>query len=242
MCNKVIFPMRRPPSPSPTLPAVRIRLHAPATRSRSTIEQPKKPRQASIAALGCAFVARLLVALLIAERDKLNRAIEALEGTKTPAIHTPVAETPKKKRHISATTRRKNGAGAEETLRGFESGENIRLFGCETDSFWALYLGTCSRPLADLESTVAQSHTLFHILISPSPPVPLAFSSLRAKDLPFRTPRGMNVFTTGSGRNTTCRWKRSSFGFARRWSWARGSATGKCVGWGDGPDSGCIFW
>jgi hypothetical protein len=57
-----------------------------------------------------------IVALLITERDKLNRAIEALQGTKTPAIPMPVAETsaPKKKRHISAATRRKMALGQKK--------------------------------------------------------------------------------------------------------------------------------
>jgi hypothetical protein len=59
-----------------------------------------------------------IVALLIAERDKLNRAIEALQGTKTPAvgaIDAPIAEAiaPKKKRHISAATRRKMALGQQ---------------------------------------------------------------------------------------------------------------------------------
>jgi hypothetical protein len=60
-----------------------------------------------------------IVALLIAERDKLNRAIEALQGTKTPAvaaIDAPIAEAtaPKKKRHISAATRRKMALGQKK--------------------------------------------------------------------------------------------------------------------------------
>jgi len=60
-----------------------------------------------------------IVALLIAERDKLNRAIEALQGTKTPA--TPAAEapaaearTPKKKRQISAAARRNMALGQKK--------------------------------------------------------------------------------------------------------------------------------
>jgi hypothetical protein len=82
-----------------------------------------------------------IVALLIAERDKLNRAIEALDGTKTPAIHTPAAETSTEKetpcqRRYSA----ENGARTEETLRGFESCANVRLFGCEIGWFRALPL------------------------------------------------------------------------------------------------------
>jgi hypothetical protein len=53
-----------------------------------------------------------IVALLIAERDKLNSALEALRGTKTPATPAPEAPaaevtTPKKKRVVSAASRRK---------------------------------------------------------------------------------------------------------------------------------------
>jgi hypothetical protein len=46
---------------------------------------------------------------------QLNRAIEALQGTKTPALHTAVSEpiAPKKKRHISAATRRKMALGQQ---------------------------------------------------------------------------------------------------------------------------------
>ena len=54
-----------------------------------------------------------IVALLIAERDKLNSAIEALQGTRTATDLGPVAEaiTPKKKRRITAATRRKMALG-----------------------------------------------------------------------------------------------------------------------------------
>jgi hypothetical protein len=64
-----------------------------------------------------------IVALLIAERDKLNRAIEALEGTKTSAIHTPVAETTplKKKRHITAATRRKMALGQKKRFAALKA-------------------------------------------------------------------------------------------------------------------------
>jgi hypothetical protein len=56
-----------------------------------------------------------IVALLIAERNKLNGAIEALQGTKTSAVHAAVSEptAPKKKRHISAATRRKMALGQQ---------------------------------------------------------------------------------------------------------------------------------
>jgi hypothetical protein len=64
-----------------------------------------------------------IVALLIAERDKLDRAIEALEGTRTPAIHTPVVETtaPKEKRHISAATRRKMALGQKKRFAALKA-------------------------------------------------------------------------------------------------------------------------
>jgi hypothetical protein len=63
-----------------------------------------------------------IVALLIAEREKLNRAIEALQGptkhrgrppkSATPAS-APVAEAPKK-RHVSAAARRKMAAAQKK--------------------------------------------------------------------------------------------------------------------------------
>jgi hypothetical protein len=57
--------------------------------------------------------------LLIAERDKLNSAIEALQESKTvnsPAVVAPVAETrtPKKKRQISAAARRNMALGQKK--------------------------------------------------------------------------------------------------------------------------------
>ena len=57
-----------------------------------------------------------IVALLIAERDKVNRAIEALQGpTKKPAAMAtePTAAAPKK-RHVSAAARRKMAAGQKK--------------------------------------------------------------------------------------------------------------------------------
>jgi hypothetical protein len=53
-----------------------------------------------------------IVALLIAERDKLERAIAALQpvGTETRSLK-PAEVAPKKKRHISAATRRKMALG-----------------------------------------------------------------------------------------------------------------------------------
>jgi hypothetical protein len=53
-----------------------------------------------------------IVALLIAERDKLERAIMALQagGTETESLK-PAEVAPKKKRHISAATRRKMALG-----------------------------------------------------------------------------------------------------------------------------------
>jgi hypothetical protein len=53
-----------------------------------------------------------IVALLIAERDKLERAISALQagGAETRNLK-PAEVAPKKKRHISAATRRKMALG-----------------------------------------------------------------------------------------------------------------------------------
>jgi len=57
-----------------------------------------------------------IVQLLIQERDRLNRAIEALQGSvkrrgRPPkhlaAVTAPVAEAPKKRKSFSAATRRK---------------------------------------------------------------------------------------------------------------------------------------
>lgn len=54
-----------------------------------------------------------ILALLIQERDKLNRAIDALQGpTKRPgrppmSVSAGVAETPKKRRTFSAAQRKK---------------------------------------------------------------------------------------------------------------------------------------
>ena len=60
-----------------------------------------------------------IIALMIAERDKLISAIEALQGTKTPA--TPATEAlaaeampPKKKRQISAAARRNMALGQKK--------------------------------------------------------------------------------------------------------------------------------
>jgi hypothetical protein len=55
-----------------------------------------------------------IVALLIAERDKLNRAIAALHGTATIRTSAAAAAAPKKKRHISAATRRKMALGQKK--------------------------------------------------------------------------------------------------------------------------------
>jgi hypothetical protein len=52
-----------------------------------------------------------IVALLIAERDKLERAIAALQAGGTETENLKPAEVPKKKRHISAATRRKMALG-----------------------------------------------------------------------------------------------------------------------------------
>jgi len=63
-----------------------------------------------------------IVALLIAERDKLNAAIEALQGTskdappkKPAAIETSVtAPTSPKKRHVSAAARKRMAEGQKK--------------------------------------------------------------------------------------------------------------------------------
>jgi hypothetical protein len=63
-----------------------------------------------------------IIALLIAEREKLNRAIEALQGTpeitaskKPAAIETNVATTaPAKKRHVSAAARKRMAEGQKK--------------------------------------------------------------------------------------------------------------------------------
>jgi hypothetical protein len=53
-----------------------------------------------------------IVALLIAERDKLERAIAALQAGGTETGNLKSAEVvPQKKRHISAATRRKMALG-----------------------------------------------------------------------------------------------------------------------------------
>jgi hypothetical protein len=53
-----------------------------------------------------------ILALLIAERDKLERAIAALHAGGTETGNPKSAEgAPKKKRHISAATRRKMALG-----------------------------------------------------------------------------------------------------------------------------------
>jgi hypothetical protein len=57
-----------------------------------------------------------IIVLLITERDKLNRAIEALqEPTKKPvAVATVPASTTPKKRHVSAAARRKMAAAQKK--------------------------------------------------------------------------------------------------------------------------------
>jgi hypothetical protein len=63
-----------------------------------------------------------IVALLIAERDKLNRAIEALQGSpkrvgRPPKSDAPVVEpnsAAPKKRHVSAAARRKMAAAQKK--------------------------------------------------------------------------------------------------------------------------------
>ena len=59
-----------------------------------------------------------IVALLIAERDRLNRAIDALQGrTKPVGRQLPAMEsdtTKPKKRHVSAAARRRMAAGQKK--------------------------------------------------------------------------------------------------------------------------------
>jgi hypothetical protein len=60
-----------------------------------------------------------IIALLIAERDKLNAAIEALQGRSAPkkpaAVETNiVAPGSPKKRHVSAAARRKMAAAQKK--------------------------------------------------------------------------------------------------------------------------------
>jgi hypothetical protein len=56
-----------------------------------------------------------IVALLIAERDKLDRAIAALQAGGTKTGNPKSAEVAqKKKRHISAATRRKMALGQQK--------------------------------------------------------------------------------------------------------------------------------
>ena len=62
-----------------------------------------------------------IIALLIQEREKLNRAIEALQGTKhrgraAKNVELPMIENeqPKKKRHVSAAARRKMAAAQKK--------------------------------------------------------------------------------------------------------------------------------
>jgi hypothetical protein len=60
-----------------------------------------------------------IIALLIAERDKLNAAIEALQGRSAPrkpaAVETNVAAPgAPKKRHVSATARKKMAAAQKK--------------------------------------------------------------------------------------------------------------------------------
>jgi hypothetical protein len=60
-----------------------------------------------------------IIVLLIAERNKLDRAIEALGGTKRalpPAVAAPAVEAsePGKKRHVSAAARRRMALGQKK--------------------------------------------------------------------------------------------------------------------------------
>ena len=70
-----------------------------------------------------------IVALLIAERDKLNSAIKALHGTKTPATSGPEAPSadtvsPKKKRFVSAASRRKMAVAQKKRYAAIKAAKN----------------------------------------------------------------------------------------------------------------------
>jgi hypothetical protein len=52
-----------------------------------------------------------IVSLLIAERDKLNRAIEALQGTAKKPVAAEQTAAASKKRRVSAASRRKMAEG-----------------------------------------------------------------------------------------------------------------------------------
>jgi hypothetical protein len=54
-----------------------------------------------------------ILRLLIAERDKLNRAIEALQGTAKKPAATATEPAPKK-RHVSVAARRKMAAAQKK--------------------------------------------------------------------------------------------------------------------------------
>jgi hypothetical protein len=61
-----------------------------------------------------------IVALLIAERDKLNAAIEALQGTVKKPVATEPTASPKK-RHVSAAARRKMAAAQKKRWAAIKS-------------------------------------------------------------------------------------------------------------------------
>jgi hypothetical protein len=75
-----------------------------------------------------------IVSLLIAERDKLNRAIEAMQGAvkrrgrppknAVPAAPVPTSESaPPKKRHVSAAARRKMAAAQKKRWAAIKAGK-----------------------------------------------------------------------------------------------------------------------
>jgi hypothetical protein len=70
-----------------------------------------------------------IVALLIAERDKLDRAIKALHGPEqslVTAMNTPAVETskPSKKRHVSAGARRRMALGQKKRWAALKAAKN----------------------------------------------------------------------------------------------------------------------
>ena len=68
-----------------------------------------------------------ILALLTAERDKLNRAIEALQGHGDPlkqAVANVVAVGTPKKRHVSAAARRRMAEGQKKRWAAIKARKN----------------------------------------------------------------------------------------------------------------------
>jgi hypothetical protein len=87
----------------------------------------RTPANARNSTLSC----ELILSFLIQERDRLNRAIEVLQGSakrrgrppKNAFIVAPAA--PKKRKAFNAKTRKKDGPGTKETLGRAENGEVV---------------------------------------------------------------------------------------------------------------------